>query len=100
MRAQIPLSSLPAHFALPSSNLWLGRGMHVVHYPIGSMLNLVVTLPAREANRGWQRRVFPATSPLAPLAHDSIRWVQTPLAAAETADCWRRGGVEIGRAHV
>ena len=95
MRALIALSSLPAHFALPSSNLWLGRGMHVVHYPIGSMLNLVVTLPAREANRGWQRRVFPATSPLAPLAHDSIRWVQTPLAAAETADCWRRGGVVL-----
>ena len=82
MRAHIPLSSLPAHFALPSSNLWLGRGMHVVHYPIGDMLNLVVTLPSRAANRGWQRRVFPATSPLAPLAEDSIRWTQTPLAAA------------------
>ncbi|MEC8805197.1 MAG: FAD-dependent monooxygenase [Pseudomonadota bacterium] len=95
MRAQIPLSSLPAHFALPSSNLWLGRGMHVVHYPIGSMLNLVVTLPAREANRNWQRRVFLAASPLAALADDNIRWVQTPLAAAETADCWRRGGVVL-----
>ena len=95
MRTQVPLSSLSAHFALPSSNLWLGRGRHVVHYPIGNMLNLVVTLPAREANRNWQRQVFSAGSPLATLADDSIRWIQTSLAAAETADCWRRGGVVL-----
>ena len=95
MRAHIPLSSLPAHFALPSSNLWLGRGMHVVHYPIGDMLNLVVTLPSRAAVRGWQRHVFSAASPLATLAEDGIRWTQTPLAAANMADCWRRGGVVL-----
>ena len=95
MRALIPLASLPAHFGLPSSNLWLGRGMHVVHYPIGEMLNLVVTLPARDANRDWQKRVFSATSPLAMLADSSIEWVQTRLAAAETADCWRRGSVVL-----
>ena len=95
MRAQIPLPSLPNHFTLPTSNLWLGRGMHVVHYPIGTMLNLVVTLPAREAHQDWQRRAFPANTPLAIFADEDICWTKTPLAAAETADCWRRGGVVL-----
>lgn len=95
MRAQIPLDSLPAHFALASSNLWLGRGVHVVHYPIGSMLNLVVTIPAARITDGWQRRLIPATSPLAVLVDADITWVRTPLAVAGAASCWRRGRVVL-----
>ncbi len=95
MRAQVPLDSLPAHFALASSNLWLGRGVHVVHYPIGAMLNLVVTMPASRVVDGWQERVIPATSPLAVLANADITWVRTPLAMAEAASCWRRGRVVL-----
>ena len=95
MRAQIPLDSLPAHFALPSSNLWLGRGVHVVHYPIGKMLNLVVTIPAARIIEGWQQQLIPASSPLAVLAHTDISWVRTPLAVAGAASCWRRGRVVL-----
>ena len=95
MRAQVPLDSLPAHFALASSNLWLGRGVHVVHYPIGAMLNLVVTIPASRVVEGWQRRVIPASSPLAVLADAEIGWVRTPLAVAGAASCWRRGRVVL-----
>ena len=69
--------------------------MHVVHYPIGDRLNLVVTLPARDAARDWQRQVFSAGSPLAALADGGIGWTWTPLAAAEMADCWRRGSVVL-----
>lgn len=95
MRAQIPLDSLPAHFALPSSNLWLGRGVHVVHYPIGTMLNLVVTIPAARIVEGWQQRLIPASSPLAVLAHADTSWARTPLAVAGAASCWRRGRVVL-----
>jgi len=93
MRAQVPLADLPAHFALPSSNLWLGRGVHVVHYPIGATLNLVVTLPARRATTGWPSQLFGPASPLAVLAGDSIVWTRTPLPVASVAGCWRRGRV-------
>lgn len=95
MRAQVPLATLPASFALASSNLWLGRGVHVVHYPIGGMLNLVVTLPADRTGPGWQHRLLPAGTPLALLANDSITWTRTPLPAAGTAGCWRRGSVVL-----
>ena len=95
MRTQIPLAALPAHFALASSNLWLGRGVHVVHYPIGDRLNLVVTLPTDRSGQGWQHRLFPVTSPLAPLAGPGMDWVRTPLPAAGTAGCWRRGSVVL-----
>ena len=95
MRAQIPLDELPAHFALPSSNLWLGRGVHVVHYPIGATLNLVVTLPAGQVVSGWQSRLLGPASPLAVLADDKIEWARTPLPIAAAAGCWRRGRVVL-----
>ena len=86
---------MPAHFALAESNLWLGRGVHVVHYPIGEMLNLVVTLPATRTGDGWQARLFGASSPLAALVDERIEWVRTPLPVAATAGCWRRGRVVL-----
>jgi len=95
MRAQVPLAALPASFALASSNLWLGRGVHVVHYPIGGMLNLVVTMSAERAAPGWQHRLLPAGSPLYPLADDGITWTRTTLPPAGTAQCWRRGLVVL-----
>ena len=95
MRTQIPLDRLPAHFALATSNLWLGRGVHVVHYPIGTMLNLVVTIPAARVVEGWQRQVMPANSTLAVLADADTGWARTPLAIAGAASCWRRGRVVL-----
>ena len=95
MRALMPLADMPAHFALAESNLWLGRGVHVVHYPIGEMLNLVVTLPATRTGDGWQARLFGASSPLAALVDERIEWVRTPLPVAATAGCWRRGRVVL-----
>lgn len=95
MRAQVPLADLPAHFALPGSNLWLGRGVHVVHYPIGGMVNLVVTLPAARVSPGWQAGLFGPVSPLAVLADDTTDWVRAPLPIAAAAGCWRRGRVVL-----
>lgn len=95
MRAQVPLAKLPASFGLASSNLWLGRGVHVVHYPIGEMLNLVVTLPAARAAPGWQHHLLPAGTPLALLTDAGISWTRTALPPAGTAGCWRRGSVVL-----
>jgi salicylate hydroxylase len=95
LRAQVPLATLPASLALASSNLWLGRGVHVVHYPIGEMLNLVVTLPAARATPGWQHRLLPGGTPLAVLADEGIIWTRTALPPAGTAGCWRRGSVVL-----
>ena len=95
MRTQIPLSTLPAHFSLPGSHLWLGRGRHIVHYPIGADLNVVATLPTAQARGDWQTDVLPASSPLAVLGGSNISWTQTPLSSAFTADCWRRGSVVL-----
>ncbi len=95
MRTQIPLSTLPAHFSLPGSHLWLGRGRHIVHYPIGADLNVVATLPTAQARGDWQPDVLPASSPLAVLGGSNISWTQTPISSAFTADCWRRGSVVL-----
>ena len=91
----MPLADMPAHFALAESNLWLGRGVHVVHYPIGDMLNLVVTLPATWTGDGWQARLFGESSLLAALVDGRIDWIRTPLPVAAMADCWRRGRVVL-----
>ncbi len=95
MRAQVPLAELPPHFAFAGSNLWLGRGSHIVHYPIDNELNVVVTLPAKNVSEGWQENLIKSNSPLAALAAPSISWTQTTLPQAFAAQCWRRGRVVL-----
>ena len=45
LRSTINLSDLPNFFCQAISNLWLGDGVHIVHYPIGDSLNIVATMP-------------------------------------------------------
>ena len=91
MRAQINLEHLPAHFARPTSNLWLGSGRHVVHYPLETTLNVVVTMPGEEVSTGWQQRLLGQDAVLAALADPQIIWTKTPLSGAALS---RAGGVE------
>ncbi len=102
MRVVLPLSMLPATFSHPVSNLWLGDGAHVVHYPIRSHANIVVTLPRKLANSNWQDRLFGRTSPLRALADPAIDWTATPLPKPGVGPCWRRGRVVLAgdAAHV
>ena len=95
MRAEMPLEALAAHFAIEGSNLWLGRGMHVVHYPFGKMLNVVATIPAGLSGPGWHARIFAHDSPIAALGAPDLVWASTPIAAAGGASCWRRGRVVL-----
>ena len=95
MRLQLPAAMLPASFSSPSSNLWLGRGVHVVHYPIGGDVNIVVTLPSHKATTGWAERLFPSHSPLASLGKGDLIWNAQPLPSAFSSACWRRGPVVL-----
>ena len=95
MRAQINLEHLPAHFARPASNLWLGSGRHVVHYPLETTLNVVVTMPGEEISSGWQQRLLGRDAVLSPLADPQISWAKTSLPGAATVACWRRGRVVL-----
>lgn len=97
MRADIDAADLPAAFAQPSSNLWLGQGAHLVHYPIagGRRINFAVTLSARQAAGNWQARIFRADPMLEQLASSQFQWTKTPLPPAGSPVCWRRGRVAL-----
>jgi salicylate hydroxylase len=97
MRADIDAGDLPAAFAQPASNLWLGQGAHFVHYPIasGRRINFAVTLSARQAAGNWQARIFHADPLLEQLASSQFKWTKTPLPSAGSPVCWRRGRVAL-----
>ena len=97
MRADIDAGDLPAAFAQPASNLWLGQGAHLVHYPIagGRRINFAVTLSARQAAGNWQARIFRADPMLEQLASSQFQWTKTTLPPAGSPLCWRRGRVAL-----
>ena len=97
MRADIDSGDLPATFAQPASNLWLGQGEHLVHYPIagGRRINFAVTLSARQAAGNWQARIFRADPMLEQLASSQFQWTKTTLPPAGSPLCWRRGRVAL-----
>ena len=97
MRADIDAADLPAAFTQPASNLWLGQGAHLVHYPIagGRRINFAVTLSARQAAGNWQARIFRADPLLEQLASSQFQWTKTSLPPAGSPVCWRRGRVAL-----
>ena len=99
MRADIDADDLPAAFAQPASNLWLGQGAHIVHYPIndGAKVNVVVTLTGKNARNmsGWQDKILTPYPVLAHLALFDNIWTATPLPHADSPLCWRRGNVVL-----
>lgn len=61
-RATIPRETAPPELQGDETGLWLGRGRHVVHYPIGGgrRLNVVAIVPEREGDDDWGRLGDPA----------------------------------------
>lgn len=89
---------MPQALTQPVSNLWLGDGAHIVHYPLnnGTLVNLVVTLDSRLAAQDWQTRLFSHQPALAHLAgRQDLNWVKTPLPGAALSAVWRRGRVVL-----
>ena len=54
-RATIAMTDVPPDVSRTGTGLWLGRGRHVVHYPVsgGRRLNLVVVTRSGQAVEGW-----------------------------------------------
>ncbi len=102
LRSTIHLSDLTNFFSQAVSNLWLGDGVHIVHYPIGDSSNIVATMPKTLAYSKWQERLFQHNSPLQLLADPAIEWTSTPLPRSSNSICWRRGTVVLAgdAAHV
>ena len=97
LRADIDADELPAFFAQPATNLWLGQGTHLVHYPIagGRRINFAVTLSAQLSDGHWQARIF-GTNPLfAQLATVQFQWMKTSVSQAGSPLCWRRGRIVL-----
>ena len=97
MRADIDAANLPAVFAQPVSNLWLGQGAHLVHYPIagGRRINFAVTLSAQLSEGHWQAKIF-GTNPLFErLRTAQFQWMKTSVSQAGSPLCWRRGRIVL-----
>jgi salicylate hydroxylase len=62
-RTVIPADQTPDFIRTATTNLWLGRDSHAVHYPVsaGQWINLVVIRRnGRSTDEGWNRRGDPA----------------------------------------
>ncbi|MGU3537116.1 FAD-dependent oxidoreductase [Methylobacterium sp. A54F] len=61
-RAIVPREAAPEALRGGATGLWLGRGRHVVHYPIlgGDRLNVVAIVPERQGDEDWGRLGEPA----------------------------------------
>jgi salicylate hydroxylase len=97
-RTLVPAAGQPGAALEPAINLWLGQGMHVVHYPVdeGRLINLVLIRKAAEAREGWSRPgdragIQALASGMAPLLAGLVR-------AAEDWQVWSLHDREPGRA--
>jgi salicylate hydroxylase len=54
-RTLVPADAVPPELSAPTVNLWLGRGAHLVHYPVkgGRMVNVVAILRDTWREPGW-----------------------------------------------
>ena len=61
-RALVPIEAAPESLRGQATGLWLGRGRHVVHYPVrdGQFLNVVAVVPEAVGDEGWGRLGEPA----------------------------------------
>jgi salicylate hydroxylase len=79
-RTLMPRHLLPAAWRTDTMGLWLGRRLHVVHYPVsgGDWLNLVVLLESVDpaAEPGWDQ-------------HRTLQQTQTDLQHAMQGTCSR-----------
>ncbi len=109
-RALVAAASVPEDMRRPESNLWLGRGAHLVHYPLrgGKMINVVAVVDAREAlddkadlwsqagDSAWiAARLALWTPPIRDLVAKAAEWRVWPLIARETPADWSHGRVTL-----
>lgn len=105
-RALVPMEAVPEPLRGGSTGLWLGRGRHVVHYPVrdGQFLNVVAVIPEAVGDEGWGRLGEPAVlrahfrgcaGPLRDLLGLPDSWLVWSLADRATARPMARGRVAL-----
>jgi salicylate hydroxylase len=105
-RAVVPREAVPADLQGEATGLWLGRGRHVVHYPIlgGQRLNVVAIVPERQGDEDWGRLGEPAVlrahfrdaaPPLAELLGLPDSWLVWSLVERRVARPMARGRVAL-----
>jgi salicylate hydroxylase len=75
-RTLIPAETTPDFIRAATTNLWLGRNSHAVHYPVagGKLINLVVIRRSEETDANWSRVGDPGRlADLAALAAPTLR---------------------------
>jgi salicylate hydroxylase len=105
-RALIPVDSVPEPLRGAATGLWLGRGRHVVHYPVrdGQFVNVVAVVPEAVGDEGWGRLGEPAVlrahfrgcaGPLRDLLGLPDSWLVWSLADRAVARPLARGRVAL-----
>jgi salicylate hydroxylase len=107
-RALVPAEAVPPELRAPSVRLWLGRGGHVVHYPVkaGRLINVVAIMRDDWREPGWSTPVhrseilsrFDALSwrgPIREILSAPERWLKWALYDAAPLPYWGRGPVTL-----
>ncbi|MDP4023962.1 FAD-dependent monooxygenase [Methylobacterium sp. NEAU 140] len=105
-RALVPREAAPPECAGPATGLWLGRGRHVVHYPIrdGAFVNVVAVVPEAVGDEDWGRLGEPAVlrghlrdcaAPMRALLAVPDSWLVWSLADRAVARPLARGRVAL-----
>lgn len=105
-RAVLPREAAPPELQTDATGLWLGRGRHVVHYPIlgGQHINVVAVVPERLGSEGWGQLGEPAVlraqfrdaaGPLGALLSVPDSWLVWSLVDRPTARPMARGRIAL-----
>ena len=107
-RTLVPTNSLVCELSTPTVNLWLGRGGHLVHYPVkaGHMINVVAIVRDEWREPGWSGygdrtellahfRLRSWRGPPRELLDASGRWSKWALYDLEPLSTWGRGPVTL-----
>jgi salicylate hydroxylase len=105
-RALVPIDAAPEALRGAATGLWLGRGRHVVHYPVrdGQFLNVVAVVPEAVGDEDWGRLGEPAVlrahfrgcaAPLRDLLNLPDSWLVWSLADRAVARPIARGRVAL-----
>ncbi|MFB0492472.1 salicylate hydroxylase [Methylobacterium sp. OAE515] len=105
-RALVPMEAAPEMLRGAATGLWLGRGRHVVHYPVRDrqFLNVVAVVPEAVGDGGWGRLGEPAVlrghlrgcaGPLRDLLRLPDSWLVWSLADRAVARPLARGRIAL-----
>ena len=108
-RALLPVETVPAGLRAKEVNLWLGRGAHVVHYPLrgGEIVNALVVVEDGEVEPPQSEATLDGASlleaadfegcahPLRELIAACDSWRRWPLWGRPALRSWTRGAVTL-----